>query len=58
MDDWDADYDKGKVKKVKSKRRGPDAWQQGTNVFLKTSRGGKRHHSVGKGKKRQPSRMA
>ena len=37
-DDWDAEYDKGKVKKVKSKRGGPDAWQQSVDVFGKVGR--------------------
>lgn len=53
VDDWDAEYDKGKVKKVKSKRGGPDAWQQGTNVFLKVSRGGKRPQFGGKRQKQR-----
>lgn len=37
-DDWDAEYDKGKVKKVKSNRGGPDAWQQSVDVFGKVGR--------------------
>lgn len=52
-DDWDAEYDKGKVKKVKSKRGGPDAWQQGINMFGKIAvrgrgRGGLRGGSGGR----------
>ena len=45
VDDWDSEYDKGKVKKVKSKRGGPDAWQQGVNVFMKA-----KEHGRGRGR--------
>ncbi|KAL3140259.1 hypothetical protein ABBQ38_004530 [Trebouxia sp. C0009 RCD-2024] len=60
-DEYDTEYDMGKQKKVKSKRGGPDVWQQGTNIFCKTAargrgrgqgrfggsagRGGRGHHS-------------
>ena len=55
MDDWDSEYDKGKVKKVKSKRGGPDAWQAGVNVFMKASQRGGRKDFGGKRKQqRQP----
>ncbi|KAL3153836.1 hypothetical protein ABBQ32_013412 [Trebouxia sp. C0010 RCD-2024] len=60
-DEYNTEYDMGKQKKVKSKRGGPDAWQQGTNIFCQTAargrgrgqgrfggsagRGGRGHHS-------------
>lgn len=46
VDDWDAQYDMGKVKKVKSKRGGSDVWQEGVNVFMKAS-GRDKHRGFG-----------
>ncbi|CAK0758926.1 hypothetical protein CVIRNUC_002658 [Coccomyxa viridis] len=49
LDEWDAEYDKGKQKKVKG--RGPDEWEDGGNRFQDAwnsrQHGGGRHHKQG-----------
>ena len=46
LDEWDAEYDRGKQKKVKG--RGPDEWEDGGNRFQDAwnsrQHGGGRHH--------------
>ena len=46
LDEWDAEYDRGKQKKVKG--RGPDEWEDGGNRFQDAwnsrQHGGERHH--------------
>ena len=46
LDDWDAEYDRGKQKKVKG--RGPDEWEDGGNRFQDAwnsrQHGGRGHH--------------